>query len=146
MSTEKFNICIVEDSNIVTFLLKKMVKYLETPSELLCFDNGEPALEYLEKQANLEMPLPDVIFMDIHMPIMDGWEFAEAMQGNELLADIPMYIVSASVDPEDERRAAKYPCIKGYLPKPLTPYHINDIIKAIKSGHMASSKGLAPHS
>lgn len=133
MNKEKFNIYIIEDSNIVTFLLKRMVKYLETPSELICFENGEPALVELKKNAELHLPLPDVIFMDIHMPVMDGWEFLDELVAHSCLNHIPVYIVSASIDPKDEVRAKRYSFVKGFLPKPLTPNHINEIINIIKS-------------
>ena len=71
-------ICIIDDDPIYTFAVQKLLKMNNFSSHQIVFKNGKEALEGLTTLQNKNDQLPDVILLDINMPIMDGWEFLDA--------------------------------------------------------------------
>lgn len=117
-STIKFA-CIIDDDNIYVSLIKKIIKSKNLCDELIVFNNGKQSLDYFENISNENVP--DVIFLDINMPVMDGWEFLEQFKKikTRINKNIPIYMVSSSIDPADINRAKSLPVIHDYIPKPL---------------------------
>lgn len=85
-------ILIVEDVDDISCLLK--VLFVEEGYQVICLPNGREALDYLQSTANL----PTVILLDLSMPIMDGFAFREAQQGDARLAKIPIILMTAAGD------------------------------------------------
>jgi len=90
--------------------------------------NGEEALDFLKKENQTH---PDIIFLDINMPKMNGWEFMEAYK--ELRPDqkakVVVMMLTTSENPEDKKRAALYPQIIGFNSKPLTKELLVEILE-----------------
>lgn len=90
--------------------------------------NGEEALIFLKKENQTH---PDIIFLDINMPKMNGWEFMEVYQ--ELRADqkakVVVVMITTSENPEDKKRAEQFPEIIGFNSKPLTEEILNGILE-----------------
>ncbi|MFY7653119.1 MAG: response regulator [Chitinophagaceae bacterium] len=115
-------ICLIDDDEIFTFLMKKSIVHLNVASEVMVFPNGEIALSYFEQlTADKTDLLPDLVLLDINMPLMDGWEFIEAFANlnKTHLANTEIYIASSSITSDDREKAATYAEIKGYLNKPI---------------------------
>jgi len=91
------------------------------------FSNTAAALRFLEKNA------VDLLFLDINMPAMNGWEFLDQFDKIEsLFQRLPIiYILSSTVDPEDQRKALSYPIVKNFISKPLTKAHLMEIAEEI---------------
>ena len=68
-----------------------------------------------------EDKLPDIIFLDLNMPVMDGWEFLNEFIKikNSLHKKITLYVVSSSIDPRDLERAKSFNLVTDYLIKPI---------------------------
>ena len=116
-------IWVVDDDPIYQIIVNKIIKKSELFSSVSSFTNGKDALDALKKTLeNNEMP-PNIILLDINMPIMDGWEFMEEMV--LLKSKIRIYIVSSSIAFEDKSKAKNYTEIIAYLSKPITA---NDLI------------------
>lgn len=114
-------LCVEDDpiSNAINVrLLKRMVEGLE----VIQATNGKQAIDLIETAQSLQQPPPDLILLDLNMPIMNGWEFIEYYQNNLLSYHWPtrIVIVTSSVDKADIERAAKYSFIINYFTKPLT--------------------------
>src|ERR1700712_5390130 len=101
------NIFIVDDDDIFVFLTKRMIKATDRDIKIVEFTDGEQVLEYLKTNIdNLEL-LPDIMFLDISMPVMDGWGFLKAYTplAPSVKKDIAIYIVSSSIAPHDMEKA-----------------------------------------
>lgn len=130
--TEKLNrILLVDDDEATNAYNKAMVIAAEVAKDVTISDSGRKALEFLKSEKDGEHPQPAIIFLDINMPGMDGWEFLD--EYNQLLngqkADVVVVMLTTSLDPDDKLKAAELGT-KGFLRKPLTPERVQEIVKA----------------
>lgn len=107
---------IIEDDLITCFLIKTLMEKTGFATSVETFHNGEEALVGLEKSGTA----PDLIFLDLNMPIMDGWEFLRQMHSRSYLPRVPVYILTSSIDPIDKEESHKHNQVKDYLIKPLS--------------------------
>lgn len=115
--------CIIDDDKIYVNLVKKIIEIKKLSENLLIFKNGLEALDYFKViLSNMtEDKLPDIIFLDLNMPVMDGWEFlGEFIKiKNNFDKKITLYVVSSSIDPRDLERAKSFNLVTDYLIKPI---------------------------
>ncbi len=115
--------CIIDDDKIYVNLVKKIIEIKKLSENLIIFKNGLEALEYFKViLSNMtEDKLPDIIFLDLNMPVMDGWEFlGEFIKiKNNFDKKITLYVVSSSIDPRDLERARSFNLVTDYLIKPI---------------------------
>ncbi|WP_024768514.1 response regulator [Aquimarina macrocephali] len=116
--------CIIDDDNMYVNLVKRIVEAKNLCKNLMVFQNGKDALNYFEAiLTNLnKRTIPEIIFLDLNMPVMDGWEFLDNFTKikNKLGKTITLYIVSSSINPVDIERAKSINTVKDYLIKPVT--------------------------
>ena len=115
--------CIIDDDKIYVNLVKKIIEIKKLSKNLLIFKNGKEALDHFKlilENASEEV-LPDIIFLDINMPVMDGWEFLNEFIKikNNFEKKITLYVVSSSIDPRDLERAKSFNLVTDYLIKPI---------------------------
>jgi CheY-like chemotaxis protein len=113
-------ILLVDDDAICNFLSIKTLERLGFHDEIQTALNGKQALEVLNQDYHVDHALPDVIFLDLNMPVMGGFDFLEALKKTDLPGKEKMQIiiVSSSENPDDIRRSKEFG-ISRYLPKPL---------------------------
>jgi CheY-like chemotaxis protein len=121
-------IWVVDDDPIYQIIIQKIIQKSKLFSAVLKFVNGNEAIVALKQTIENKETLPDIILLDINMPIMDGWEFMDEVLLMESKIDkkIAIYIVSSSIAIEDKYRAKTYLTILGYLSKPVT---VENLIK-----------------
>ncbi len=116
--------CIIDDDSMYVNLVKKIIETKNLCKNLMVFQNGKDALNYFEViLSNLDKSnIPEIIFLDLNMPVMDGWEFLENFTNikNKLEKTITLYIVSSSINPVDIEKAKTINSVKDYLVKPVT--------------------------
>jgi CheY-like chemotaxis protein len=125
-------ICLIDDDAIYQFTAKKIIELVDPQRKVLSFTNGKQALDYFTSGSLAKEDLPDVIFLDINMPVMDGWEFLEGYQAVNCLFDksIPVYMVSSSVDEQDVLRSKTFDIVKDFIVKPMNKTRIAEILQA----------------
>ncbi len=118
---KKINLaCLVDDDPIVVFGLKKMMKLVEFCENFLVYSNGREALNALVSIFKSNEEVPELILLDLNMPVMDGWEFLEEFTKHEPPKEITIYILTSSIDPRDKERALQFSSVSNYVVKPVT--------------------------
>lgn len=108
MSKQVNSIFIVDDDPIIIFGLQKMLGFVTNCEDIRSFENGKLALDNIIENLHEKQKLPNVIFLDINMPIMDGWEFLEAFHQLDVSERIRINIITSSIDPADYQRFEQF--------------------------------------
>lgn len=131
MNDEKnFSVLVVEDSEPDQFLCKVMLERFNPEINVMQAYDGQEALDFLAEAGEKQ---PDLIFLDINMPGMDGYEFLEKYCGKQdnivsakKKADIVMLTSSSFAG--DKEKSLSYDCVKDYLMKPFTVDKIKSVV------------------
>jgi CheY-like chemotaxis protein len=121
-------ILFIDDDTITITIYRRTMQVSNFCNEVISCSNGQQAKDYLLE--NVEA-LPDIIFLDINMHIMTGWEFLKWFEkwAPSLDIDIPVYVLSSSLSVEDAERSKKCKYVRGYITKPITLEHLRIISK-----------------
>lgn len=117
------SICIIDDDEIYTFLLKKTLKKIDLCNQVHSYVNGLDGIDNLKKIIENHEVLPDIILLDINMPLLDGWEFLNEFQKikDKIDKNIAIYVVSSSISVIDIDKAKNHPEVVDFLTKPIEP-------------------------
>lgn len=119
---KSIRVTLIEDNAILNFLFKKFLEeYTSREITPEIFENGQLAWEHFISIESHPELLPDIIFLDINMPLMNGWQLLEYLVNNnfEFIYKIPIYIVSSSQISLDKNKMSEFPFLKDYLVKPI---------------------------
>ena len=111
---------IIDDDKLSIKLMSMLIAKNNFCEEIISFHNPQTALDELKSHANNPLKLPDVILLDLNMPVIDGWQFLDEFSLVPFAKEILIFIVSSSIDPCDLEMAKNYPIVKNYIIKPLT--------------------------
>ena len=120
------------------FINKRVIQKANITEHIQVALNGKEGIEYLSKQGKFEtvdneFPLPQLILLDINMPVMDGWEFIEAYKNLNLenKKDIVVVMLSSSFNPADKAKAESIEEIAAFRQKPMSKEALYEIIEKI---------------
>jgi response regulator RpfG family c-di-GMP phosphodiesterase len=116
-------IMLIDDDPIVNFISSKVLNKYNEEFEILDFQKALDALYYLRQHPEKS---PDVIFLDLNMPEMDGWEFLQEYEKLNLRSDL--YILTSSFAQRDVNKSKHYSKVKDFIIKPLTKQTIQRIL------------------
>jgi len=119
---------LIDDDEVFVFLTKKVIERSGVDVELTVFSNGQEAMEHIKGIAGDESKLPDVILLDLNMPVMDGWDFLSTYQEVEVAKSIALYIVTSSISPYEVERAKHIKEVKEFIVKPIAKEKFIEII------------------
>jgi CheY-like chemotaxis protein len=125
----------VDDDPITLMLGKMVVARAGFAHEVVTAQNGEEALNYFDdlKLNNLGTEIknyPQLILLDLNMPVMGGWEFLDHFSKGDytsLFKDCKVIVLSSTIDPDDIRKAKTYPMVLDFLSKPITKEMLEDL-------------------
>ncbi len=116
------NVYVIDDDKIFHFIVQKLFNRNQIEVELSFFQNGHEAIEDIKEKLDCDDPLPDLILLDINMPILDGWQFLEEYQQlkEKFESEPEIYLISSSDNILDTAKAKEFDdVIKKYLLKPI---------------------------
>ncbi len=123
MSQNIESVCIIDDDTIYINLVSKIIELRRLSETVIVFNNGKEAMDFFQESIeNNEKPkVPQVIFLDLNMPIMDGWQFLSEFSKikNRISKKIDLYVVSSSIDSRDIERAKSIDVVSDYIAKPI---------------------------
>lgn len=117
------SVLLVDDERAVNFLNKIVLDENCPECGVAVADNGKKALDYLA-----ENECPDLIFLDLNMPVMDGFEFLDEFEKQQrCVGHSKIFVLTSSLRDEDRELALSKSTVSGYLPKPLTEEHLKTV-------------------
>ncbi|HQQ97758.1 MAG TPA: response regulator [Cyclobacteriaceae bacterium] len=125
-------VAVIDDDSVYQFTANRTLKATQLAHQVLQFTNGQEALAFISSHAAEVNKLPDIIFLDINMPITDGWEFLDEYRKikKAIAKPIRIYMVSSSIDPRDINRAKDNPEVVEYVEKPVSLSKFSELLKA----------------
>ena len=134
-NSNSFTVCLIDDDRIYQFTAKRIIQLINPQQKILTFFNGKEALDFFSQNPLSVDQLPDLIFLDINMPVMNGWEFLEAytLVKENLMKKINIYMVSSSVDENDKLRSKDFDEVKDFIVKPIDKERITAILQLSQS-------------
>lgn len=125
------NLTLVDDDDVFVFLTKKTIEQTHLVDLIRVFNNGMDALNFLKENKENIAELPEIIFLDLSMPIMNGWQFLEEYTKlNPYIGKkISIYICSSSISQDDITRAKAINEVTDYIIKPIAKTKLIDVIK-----------------
>jgi len=117
----------IDDDPITLMLCKKVIIRSSFSNEIITSQNGEEALNFFNtikytNNKNKPITQPQLIFLDLNMPVMGGWEFLDYFNSTEFeeFNTIKVVVLTSTIDPEDLEKSKKYPMVIDFLSKPIS--------------------------
>jgi CheY-like chemotaxis protein len=126
-------LCLIDDDSVYQFLTTKVISETKLVDLVKVFSNGLEAIDFFKSVEDEREKLPDVILLDLTMPIMDGWDFLEEYVKLQptFKKKITLYIVSSSIAPSDMIRARSIGAVSDFIVKPITKDKFLSILKGM---------------
>ena len=115
------DVLLVEDDPITVMVCDRVIQMTSFAGKVKSCENGKIGIDYLSAFEEGSRP-PDIIFLDINMPVMNGWDFLEEFEKiRSRFISLPrIYLLSSTVDPEDYKKAKKFSLVEDFISKPLS--------------------------
>ncbi|WP_221393802.1 response regulator [Dyadobacter sp. NIV53] len=125
---------IIDDDTTYRFAIQLVLKRAEITDNMAFFHHGKAALDVLNELIRENGVLPDLILLDINMPVLDGWQFLDAFKkiSPGLDHEIRIYMVSSSIDEEDYKRVKEIDAVTDLIIKPISVKDIQKILAAFQ--------------
>ncbi len=121
--------CIIDDDPIHVFGAKRAISIVNFCNSVLVFNNGKDAFDKISAIFKSGSSLPELILLDINMPVWDGWDFLDEFIKLPLSKDATIFIMTSSIDPSDQEKAKKYNQVNSFIIKPITVEKLTEALK-----------------
>ncbi|HEX8548899.1 MAG TPA: response regulator [Cytophagaceae bacterium] len=122
------SVLLVDDDNINNFINQRLIKKLNFSESIHTVTNGQEALDFLRQKINSKDPLPELILLDINMPVMDGFEFIEQYRNLPEKGTSNIIVLTTSTNDKDMDKVSGAKEVSGFINKPLTEEKLTSAI------------------
>ena len=133
--SEKYHaVMLIDDNEIDNLINQKMIEASNITGNIFTHTGARSAIEFLKNIEKLEgisaNALPDIIFLDIDMPLMDGFQFLDEFEklSDETKEKCNIVMLTSSINPQDLNKSKKYKSVKKYINKPLSQENLENLI------------------
>jgi CheY-like chemotaxis protein len=130
---KQFNrIFLIDDDSTFNFITKLLLNRVSFAAEIVDFIDAHEALNELRISADSDSTqLPDLIFLDLNMPGMDGWDFLDEYQTlpEKVQKECKLFILTSSIDPNDKSKSLTYSFVMDFISKPLAFAKVKSIME-----------------
>jgi CheY-like chemotaxis protein len=121
---------LIDDDYIFNLIHRRIINLADPDGEILVYSDSVQALEYIKTLLDSATLLPEFVFLDISMPVINGFELLDGLSHypREMFSSTKLYIVTSSLNDKDMKKAFSYDIVTGYQGKPLTKEIIEEII------------------
>ncbi|WP_348811396.1 response regulator [Flavobacterium maritimum] len=115
------NFIVVDDDAVNNLICRKVINHVFPKADVQIFINPETALTYIKSIYSESIGKRTILFLDINMPVLSGWDFLEEFENfdKDIKEQLKIYMLSSSIDQLDKDRATKNKNVSGYIEKPL---------------------------
>ena len=133
MTKENLQILIIDDDEINNFIAAKLIDKIPPKAVVNTCLNGQVGLDFVKSKLQNQEEMPDIIFLDINMPVMNGWEFLEEFEKikDQINKKISINMLSSSVYNDDINKAETFNTVNKFISKPLTVDKIQELYNTL---------------
>jgi CheY-like chemotaxis protein len=124
-------ICIIDDDKLYQFTIQKTIEKTQKVAQIISFPNGSEAIIFFKNHLSQPDKLPEIILLDINMPVMDGWQFLNEYLSleNQITKKAIIYIVTSSIDNADKLKVKSLEGVKDFVVKPISKDRLAEILE-----------------
>ena len=121
---------IIDDDPMNNLICAKILEFTFPKAKVNSFVDPRDGLNYLLLNYIQDKNIPLLLFLDINMPDLSGWDVLDHLKefSDQVMARMKIYMLSSSICPEDKEKAASYPFVSGYINKPLSKIKLHSIL------------------
>ena len=126
---------LIDDDSIFNFIHAKVIRQVDEEADIADFISSSEALAFIKERFVSHKAEPTLVFLDINMPEINGFELLDAIKElpAESVSKMSIYIITSSLNEKDVRKSKEYPILKGYIWKPLSFERVKEVLNFEKN-------------
>jgi CheY-like chemotaxis protein len=130
----KINLAVIDDDEMYVLALKKMIDKVQLTDQTVYFENGKVALNYFDQWIHQINLIPELILLDLNMPVTNGWQFIKEFKKLKIRIGkkITIYMISNTINEDEIQKAKQIEEITDFVCKPVTMNTLSKILKQMQ--------------